>query len=233
MSRWNIPIEVQSYKEYLSSLKSRQNILTPVVALGDSVTESIGCACEKRWTTILEGMLNRKVINAGIGGTTSAFGLWRLERDVLSLNPSVVIVCFLLNDGNIAGWETPESYFPKMTPEYSAQCINQIVNRCRRAGTEVIIWTANPIGKNYPNNLEGCPMQKDFHRIQKTRYEFFLNELMDLAEREKVPVADTYHEFLGLEDYESYLFPDHIHPNDKAQGLITECIYKKYKEEMK
>jgi lysophospholipase L1-like esterase len=38
------------------------------------------------------------VINSGIGGSTAAQGIERLERDVLSYSPDLVVVCFGLND---------------------------------------------------------------------------------------------------------------------------------------
>ncbi|MGN0424500.1 MAG: SGNH/GDSL hydrolase family protein [Acetatifactor sp.] len=41
-----------------------------------------------------------KFINAGIGGTDSYLGVHRLERDVLSYEPDLVLVEFSVNDGN-------------------------------------------------------------------------------------------------------------------------------------
>ena len=39
-----------------------------------------------------------KFVNAGIGGTTSAFGAARVDRDVLSYDPDLVVVEFSVND---------------------------------------------------------------------------------------------------------------------------------------
>lgn len=47
-------------------------------------------------------------VNAGIGGTTSQFGVARVDDDVLSCNPDVVFVEFSVNDSNNAKYK--ESY---------------------------------------------------------------------------------------------------------------------------
>ena len=62
--------------------------------LGGSITEGVGCSTtSKRYTSQIVERLNRRLpeinfieINAGVGGTPSALGLFRLDYEVLSKN---------------------------------------------------------------------------------------------------------------------------------------------------
>jgi len=71
-----------------------------------------------------------RVFNAGVGGTPSAFGIERLDRDVLVHKPDLVTVMFPLNDCG-----TPKEQF--------AENLRIITRRCREAGAEVIHMTSN------------------------------------------------------------------------------------------
>lgn len=229
MSIWKIPEEVSEYKAYLKKDDSKV-LVKPIVAFGDSITLCPMIEPEKRWTRLLENRINTKVINAGIGATTSSFGLERLDRDVLSLNPGTVIFCFLLNDGFIAGWESVDSYYCKLTVQQSCYNTREIIKRCRNSGIEAVMWTAAPIGKEYPEkcfpqDYSECPLVKEFNRIQRERYEYFLKSLIQVAESENVLVADTYKTFLNTGDPQKYLGEDNIHHNEIAQVVISDSIY--------
>lgn len=75
--------------------------------LGGSITEGAGASDKSRkWATQITAYLNSlelgntvfEEINAGIGGTDSAYGMMRLERDVISTSPDAVFIDFSLND---------------------------------------------------------------------------------------------------------------------------------------
>ena len=76
--------------------------------LGGSITE--GAACndpEKRYANVVLAWWKRKfpqaefeLVNAGIGATGPDFGAMRVNRDLLSKFPDVVIVDFAVNDSN-------------------------------------------------------------------------------------------------------------------------------------
>ncbi len=53
------------------------------------------------WERMFPGQI--KFINAGISGTNSNFGIYRLEADILSNKPDILIVEFAVNDGNGSG----------------------------------------------------------------------------------------------------------------------------------
>jgi lysophospholipase L1-like esterase len=71
------------------------------------------------------------VINAGVSGDNAPGGLWRLERDVLSNRPDLVIVCFGLNDVQ-RGREGLDDY---------VRAMGEIFNRLR--GIPLILLTPN------------------------------------------------------------------------------------------
>jgi acyl-CoA thioesterase-1 len=70
-----------------------------IVCFGNSYTEGLGAAPSEAYPAILEKRLQRiNVINAGVSGETAEEGLLRIEGDVLSRNPDLVIVEFGTNE---------------------------------------------------------------------------------------------------------------------------------------
>ena len=69
-----------------------------VVFLGDSITEG--------WRTLATDFPNLKVANRGIGGDITSGVLYRLKADVLSLNPSAIVLLIGTND--VGDGEDPE-----------------------------------------------------------------------------------------------------------------------------
>jgi lysophospholipase L1-like esterase len=75
-----------------------------LVCFGDSLTEGYGAAYPfkidktKACPAYLRERIKIPVINAGVSGDTTFDGLARLERDVLSRNPRIVILEFGAND---------------------------------------------------------------------------------------------------------------------------------------
>lgn len=72
-----------------------------VVAFGDSITEATHQAPEARWPAILNQTIQPHfsdcvitIINAGVGGNTTREGLQRIEKDVTSHEPHLVLAEF-------------------------------------------------------------------------------------------------------------------------------------------
>lgn len=159
----------------LDKIKKRQsdphNFRQPVIAfLGDSVTQ--GCfeiyndhgriettffpgeayaAKVQKLLSLLYPSASVNIINAGISGDTSWGGLARLERDVLSLSPDLVVVCYGLNDAG-SGESGLERY---------SDSLSEIFEKIKASGAEVIFMTPNlrSDDADYLNPdklLEGC-----------------------------------------------------------------------------
>ena len=81
-----------------------------IAFLGGSITEGAGASDRKnRYSSRTVAAiahrypaLNIEEINAGVGGTPSALGLFRTERDIVEKEPDLVFVEFAVNDGGNA-----------------------------------------------------------------------------------------------------------------------------------
>jgi len=70
----------------------------PIIAFGDSITFGIGSTNGQDYVSELEDRLDVSIINAGVPGDTTRDALARLDDDVLSEDPSAVIVFLGGND---------------------------------------------------------------------------------------------------------------------------------------
>jgi lysophospholipase L1-like esterase len=69
-----------------------------IICFGDSLTYGTGAPREKSYPTQLSELIGLPVINAGNHGDTTARALQRLERDVLSHAPRIVLITLGGND---------------------------------------------------------------------------------------------------------------------------------------
>ena len=69
-----------------------------IICFGDSLTFGTGAPRAKSYPAQLAKMLGNPVINSGIPGDTTARALQRLDRDVLSKSPRIVLITLGGND---------------------------------------------------------------------------------------------------------------------------------------
>ena len=69
-----------------------------IICFGDSLTSGVGAAQGKDYPSQLSKLIGKPIINAGVPGDTTARALRRLERDVLSKNPGIVLITLGGND---------------------------------------------------------------------------------------------------------------------------------------
>ena len=103
-----------------------------IVVLGDSLTAGLGVAPEEAYPALLEARLKRegydyRVVNAGVGGDTSAGGLRRVGW-ALRTRPEIVVVALGANDGLRA--QPVAALRDNLT---------RIVERARAAGARVLL----------------------------------------------------------------------------------------------
>jgi acyl-CoA thioesterase-1 len=112
-----------------------------IVCLGDSLTAGTSATVvgkddkSKSWPAFLQNKVNIPVINAGVSGNTTAQGLARVKRDVLSKNPRIVII--------LLGGNDYLQKIPLATTTKNLQKIIDMVNDGKRKiylGREYPVW---------------------------------------------------------------------------------------------
>lgn len=159
---------IESIIDKQSDLYSRKPIT--IAFLGDSVTQ--GCFscyevnkggmetdfipgkayCEnvKKILGMLYPSVSFTIINAGISGGSAYTGLNRLERDVLSYNPDLVVVCFGLNDSG-QGEEGVIDFKSNL---------KNIFSKVIASGAECIYMTPNTMNYNLSPKLSSEVLKK-------------------------------------------------------------------------
>ena len=69
-----------------------------IICFGDSLTSGYGASAGQDYPAQLSRLLDRPVINAGVAGDTTGRALQRLEQDVLSRSPRIVLITLGGND---------------------------------------------------------------------------------------------------------------------------------------
>jgi lysophospholipase L1-like esterase len=194
---------------------------TRIVAIGDSITACGSMKREERWTGILEGLLGEgfRVVNAGIGGTSSSLGLYRWRRDVAPMEPRAVVICFLLNDSHIRFYECSSSYCVQCTSQRMEANMRAMFDLTRSIGAEPVLWTPPPVP------TWGTPDTR--MRIQLGLLEQYESILERVCAQREVPVANNWREFPEMvEEYPGCYFkePDGYHSTVHAQPMIAKGI---------
>jgi lysophospholipase L1-like esterase len=200
-----------------------------IVALGDSVTHGSVAAGEINYETVYWNRLRQKlnavratipvnVINAGIGGTTAARSVARLDRQVLCHNPDLVIVCFGLNDIN----GTREQYLDSL---------RTIFTRCRESGAEVIFMTPNMLNTRVDERTEArfaAYAVKTAEMQNGGRMDLYMESACALAREMDVTVCDCYAKWKELSRTQDItdLLANYInHPTREMHELFAQSLF--------
>ncbi len=206
-----------------------QNGPITIVAFGDSVTHGALAIGEINYETVYWNRLKKKinarndyvpvnVINAGIGGITAKGSLGRMESQVLSHNPDLIIICFGLNDVN----NPLQGYL---------DALKEIFEKGLKSGAEVIFMTPNMLNTSV---LEDTP-EEYFAYAQKTaemqnggKMDAYMDAAVQLAKRMGVKVCDCYKKWKKLSETQdiTYLLANRInHPIKEMHELFAQSLY--------
>lgn len=174
----------------------------PVLVIGDSISAAYGLERSHGWVALLEQKLEQEnmdcaVINSSISGDTSAGGLARIDRELSTNHPGVVIVELGGNDG-LRG----------LPPDVIRANLQEMIVRARSSGAGVIllgIQIPPNYGKSYTALFEGV-----YHRLAAELPIEFVPELLS-----------------GIGDHPEYMQADGIHPNQAGQAMITSQVWGK------
>lgn len=200
-----------------------------IVAFGDSVTHGALGPGEINYETVYWNLLKKKlnavrnyvpvnVINAGIGGITASGSLGRIERDVLTHRPDLVIVCFGLNDVN----RTLEEYISSL---------KVIFEKCLDYGTEVIFMTPNMLNTYVAEDTS--KVHYDYAGVtagyqNDGRMDTYMSEAVKLAKDMGVKVCDCYSEWKKLSETQdtTMLLINRInHPCAEMHELFAQMLF--------
>lgn len=175
---------------------------TPVVLVfGDSLSAAYGIAANRGWVTLLGERLKRErldysVVNASISGETTAGGLARLQKMLEAHRPAVVLLELGANDG-LRG--LPVAAMKKN--------LAAMVAMGQKAGAKVLL-----VGMRLPPNY-GPEYTKAFD-----------GAFAEVAKSSKAALVPFL--FEGFGDKRELFLDDRIHPNEQAQPLLLENVWK-------
>lgn len=170
---------------------------TSIIALGDSLTAGVGTSdVSHGYISVLEKRLDVHIVNKGVSGDTTADAVKRLERDVLSERPHIVIILLGGND-----------YLKQIPQEETFRNLRSIIERTQAVGASVIL-----VGVR--GGLLHDKFDKDFKRLAKETGSLFIPNALDGILDDPKLMSDQVHP-----NDEGYLrIADKIAPT--LEGLI-------------
>jgi isoamyl acetate esterase len=202
---------------------------TKIIFFGDSITE-LGVKRDKYVGYILkmDSMLRAdknesqyELIGSGISGNKVYDLYLRLEEDVLSKNPDVVVIYVGVNDvwhKTLLGTGTDADKFEKF---YQA-----IITKLKSRNIKTVLCTPAVVGEktDMSNPLDG-----DLNR--------YSNIIRDLAKKNNLPLIDLRKKFLNFlkdnnpkNDEKNILTYDRVHMNDRGNQFLADAMWKGLKE---
>ncbi len=186
-----------------------------VVFIGGSITYGTGATANEKCYASLVGNYLKKanpdkkvnIFNAGLPGTGSDLGLFRLKRDVLSHKPDMVFVEFAINDKD-RGRNDPQSVIKSM------EGIVRLLLREEKKPIINFIYTTNI-------NFQACT---DVHNKVANYYGIPAHDIQAYIKKLNKADSSTIKNILS----------DTVHPNDKGHSIYANYIIgnlKNHKEE--
>ena len=201
-----------------------------IVILGDSVSH--GTVLDNNdYENVYHNVLRKKMnayrdyvpvnmINASVGGTMAKDALPRIDKQVLSHDPDLVIVCFGLNDIN------------GPLEDYLA-ALKEIFSKCKAAGVDTIFMSPNMLNTRV---VEDAPQKWMWYAYETAKMQnegkmdTYIYSAMDLAREMGVTVCDCYSKWKEMEkngaDITMMLVNRINHPTSEWHKLFADELYK-------
>jgi acyl-CoA thioesterase-1 len=169
--------------------------------MGDSLSAAYGIPRNRGWVTLLEERLKRErldysVVNASISGETSGGGRSRAKQLLERHRPAVVVLELGANDG-LRGLPLAQL----------KANLEQIIVQSQKAGARVLL-----VGVKLPPNY-GDEYLNGFDAVFR-----------DLAKKHRTALLPFLMEDFGGQ--REFFQDDRLHPNEKAQPLMMERVWK-------
>ncbi|MDA1118465.1 MAG: arylesterase [Proteobacteria bacterium] len=172
-----------------------------ILVHGDSLSSAYGIAAKRGWVALLVEQLKHEridysVVNASISGEVTAGGLARLPRALSQHRPAVVVIELGANDG-LRGLPVAQ-----MSENLAA-----MIALSKKAGARVLL-----VGMRIPPNY-GPQYTREFEAAFGA-----------LARRHKTALAPFL--LQGVAEDLRLFQPDRIHPNEAAQPVLLENVWR-------
>jgi len=223
-------------RAWLEATRSMPRPFT-IVAFGDSVTRGVrpGVHEYQTFRYLLERRLRKRgrrvrVVNAGVGSSTTREAKQRFERDVLAQQPDLVLIMFGINDAAVDVWKKPPAGNPRVPLAEYTETLRFFIRTLRKQGAQVVLMTPNPLcWTPQLRKLYGKPPYEvsdpDGLNVILIRY---VDAIRGLAAAEHVPLVDVFAGFRKFgerpEHSVSELLVDGMHPNPKGHRLIADLL---------
>lgn len=134
---------------------------SPIICFGASLTQGKGAKAGHDYPSQLRKMVSVPVINAGISGNTTRDELARLDHDVLTHNPQMVIVTQRNNDckKNISKQETLKN-------------LDTMIDKIQRHGAIAVLITFEPSDMK-------CSYTNDFKKLMRRRRALLIENVLN------------------------------------------------------
>lgn len=201
-----------------------------IVTLGDSITRGVRPGVEPTETfswmlgaDLRARGINAETINVGIGGEQTNQALVRLERDVVSQQPTFVLIMYGTNDS----YQYKDEKTPRLTKEQYRNNLTDLVRKLRASGATPVLMTPPRWGKSAKNGVGEDP------NLLLTEY---LRGCREVAEDEKVPLVDHFQIWTDAEangtDISGWT-TDLCHPNPEGHRKLADAILPVMMESLK
>ena len=186
-----------------------------LVFLGDSITQQrIYTRYVMNYFTLRYPGSRFSFRNVGIGGDQASWAVGRIDRDVLSLKPDVVTICFGAND---------VGYKP-FTQEAFDDYINSLktmIETLKKAHIQVVLLT--------PTVVDDVTVAS-FKPFMNEALSMFRDGALALAREQKIPAYDLHALMMDVQtrakvdDQWFTIFLDGVHPNNAGHSLVALAV---------
>ncbi|EAW36653.1 GDSL-type esterase/lipase family protein [Lyngbya sp. PCC 8106] len=130
-----------------------------IIVLGDSIASGYGVAEAEAFPNVLSRKLGLPILNQGVAGDTTAMGLNRLQGDVISQNPWLVMVELGGND-----------YLRKVPLAETEENLRQIITQIQQQGAIVVLLGINP-------GLLNDPYKEMFEKVAQETQAYLIPQI--------------------------------------------------------
>ncbi|MGD9495537.1 MAG: exo-alpha-sialidase [Armatimonadota bacterium] len=217
--------------ELLAPVAERPEPELTIVAFGDSTTAPRSgvatYAAQLDWALADRGVAAR-VINAGVGGNTTAMARARFDADVLAHEPDVVIIQFGICDSAVDVWKGATK--PRVAiDEYEAN-LQYFAETLQARGARVILMTPNPL--RWTDALREMYGKPPYAPEDPDGFNLLLRDYAErvraVAGRTGATLVDAFAAFEAYGRAEGHtiddLLLDGMHPNSTGQALEAELL---------